>query len=87
MSEESNNGAMVRKKQEYEFHRQMKCLFQTTTVTIKSGFEQYTKLTKINKNTNKNNFFGIKKRKPKDKVSYQKRLAKMKQQSLKATQN
>ena len=46
----------------------MKFLFQTTTVTIKSGFEQYTKLTKINKNTNKNNFFWIKKLKPKDKV-------------------
>ena len=32
---------------------------------------------KIRKNTNENNFFWIKKRKPKDEVSYSKSLVKM----------
>ena len=41
-SEERINRGTGKKKQEYSFHRQMKCLFQTITVTNKSGFERYT---------------------------------------------
>ena len=40
-SEERNNRATGKGKQGYYFHRKMKCLFQTVTVTVKSGFEQY----------------------------------------------
>ena len=42
---------------------------------------------KIRKNTNENNFFWIKKRKPKDEASYSKRLPKIKYYSLKAIRN
>ena len=79
-------GEQVRKKARILFlqvERLMECLFQTVTVTIKSGFEPYTKKI-IKKKTNI--FFLIQKRKPKDKVSYWEILAKMKCQSLKATQ-
>ena len=66
----------------------MKCLFQIITVTIKSGsgFERYT-----NKKWRKILtiviiiIFLIKKRKPKDKVSHSKSLAKIKYKSLKTT--
>ena len=50
---------------------------QQITVAIKSGFEHYTNK-KIRKNTNENNLFWIKNRKPKNEVSYSKSLAKMK---------
>ena len=40
-SEERNNRATGRGKQGYYFHRKIKYLFQTVTVTINSGFERY----------------------------------------------
>ena len=84
-TKEHNNRAIGKGKQGYYFRRNMKCLFQTIIVTIKSGFEWYINKKKITNNNE--NILWVKNQKPKNKVSYLKCLAKMKYKSLKSTEN